>query len=106
MPYWEATCRNITMEAFAGTLRGLDSHYVTGPVANQTGLQGAWDFDLKWTDIRMLSYSGADGVTLLDAVDRQLGLKLAAGKVRMRMLVVDRADQRPTPNSPLLKNRP
>jgi uncharacterized protein (TIGR03435 family) len=78
--YWLATCRNMTMEAFAETLRGLDIRYLTSPVADQTGLRGARDFDLKWTDKRLFPYAGADGVTLFDAVDRQLGLKLATGK--------------------------
>jgi uncharacterized protein (TIGR03435 family) len=100
VPHWLATCRNMTMEAFAETLRGLDSRYLTSPVADQTGLGGAWDFDLKWTDKRSLSYAGADGVTLFDAVDRQLGLKLTTGKVPIPVLVVDRVNQKPTPNSP------
>jgi hypothetical protein len=78
----------------------LDSRYLTSPVADQTGLGGAWDFDLKWTDKRSLPYAGADGVNLLDAIDRQMGLKLATGKVPMPVLVVDRVNQKPTPNSP------
>jgi uncharacterized protein (TIGR03435 family) len=47
VPSWVAACRNMTMEAFAEALRGLDSRYLTSPVADQTGLGGAWDFDLK-----------------------------------------------------------
>jgi uncharacterized protein (TIGR03435 family) len=101
-PYWLAACRNMTMEAFAVTLRGLDSRYFTGPVADQTGLAGAWDFDLTWTDKRNLPYAGADGITIFDAVDRQLGLKLEPGKVPMPVLVVDRVNEKPTPNSPEL----
>ncbi|HEX4137887.1 MAG TPA: TIGR03435 family protein [Bryobacteraceae bacterium] len=100
VPSWVAACRNMTMEAFAEALRGLDSRYLTSPVADQTGLGGAWDFDLKWTDKRGLPYADADGVTLFDAVDRQLGLKLATGKVPMPVLVVDHVNQKPTPNSP------
>ena len=100
IPYWMATCRNVTMKAFAETLRGLDSRYLTSPVAERTGLGGAWDFDLKWTDKRSLPYAGADGVTLFDALDRQLGLKLGAAKVPMSVLVVDRVNREPTPNSP------
>src|SRR5450759_628264 len=82
-----ATCRNMNMGAFALALRGLDSRYLTGPVADQTGLRGAWDFDLKWTDARGLLAAGADGITLFDAVGRQLGLKLGPGKVPMPALV-------------------
>jgi len=97
---WVATCRNVTMDAFAATLRGLDSRYLTGPVADQTNLTGAWDFDLKWTDKRGLSDAGADGITLFSAVDRQLGLKLEPGKVPMPVLVVDRVNEKPTANLP------
>jgi uncharacterized protein (TIGR03435 family) len=100
IPYWMATCRNMTLGAFAEALRGLDSLYLTSPVADQSGLGGAWDFDLKWTDKRSLPYAGADGVTLFDAVDQQLGLKLATGKVPMQVLLVDHVNQEPTPNSP------
>ncbi len=100
IPYWAATCRNVTMPAFADTLRGLDSRYLASPVADKTGLGGAWDFDLTWTDKRTLSYAGADGVTLFAAIDRQLGLRLVPGRVPMPVLVVDRVNQKPTPNSP------
>lgn len=72
---WVATCRNVSMEAFAAALHGLDGRYITGPVTDQTALPGAWDFDLKWTDKRALPDSGDDGVTLFYAVDRQLGLR-------------------------------
>jgi uncharacterized protein (TIGR03435 family) len=67
---------------------------------NSTGLKGAWDFDLKWTDRRLLRAPGADGVTIFDAVDKQLGLKLEPGKVPMPVLVVDSANEKPTANSP------
>jgi uncharacterized protein (TIGR03435 family) len=94
------SCRNVTMAEFAVTLRGLDSRYLTGPLADQTELRGGWDLDLRWTDKRNLPYAGGDGVTIFDAVDRQLGLKLEPGKVPMPVLVVDRVNERPTANSP------
>ena len=94
------SCRNVTMEEFASALRGTAGGYLTGPVLDSTGLKGAWDFDLKWTDKRLLAPAGADGITIFDAVDRQLGLKLEPGKVPMRVLVVDSANEKPTTNSP------
>ncbi len=93
------SCRNTTMAEFAVTLRGLDSRYLTGPLADQTGLRGVWDFDLQWTDKRNLPYAGSEGVTIFDAVDRQLGLKLEPGKVSLPVLVVDRVNEKPTANS-------
>ncbi len=73
-------CRNMTMEAFAPVLRGLDGGYLTGPVLNQTGLMGAWDFDITWNQKRAV-LAGDDSITIFDAVDKQLGLKLEPGRV-------------------------
>ncbi len=104
------SCRNVTMDEFASMLRqmvqefaptlGQAASYLTGPVLNSTGLKGAWDFDLKWTSKRLLRAPGADGVTIFDAVDKQLGLKLEPGKVAMPVLAVDSVNERPTANSP------
>jgi len=87
------------VQEFAPTLSQMDS-YLPGPVLNSTGLKGAWDFDLKWTSKRLLRAPGADGVTIFDAVDKQLGLKLEPGKVAMPVLAVDSVNERPTANSP------
>jgi uncharacterized protein (TIGR03435 family) len=103
IPPLTVACRNITMEAFAPTVRGMANDYLTGPLLNSTGLKGAWDFDLKWTDKGLLTLPGADGVTVFDAVDKQLGLKLEPGKVPMPVLVVDSVNQKPTANSPDVK---
>jgi len=97
------SCRNVSMDEFAAMLRQMvqePAPYLTGPVLNSTGLKGAWDFDLKWHDRRALPLAGADGITIFDAVDKQLGLKLEPGKVPMPVLVVDRVNEKPTANSP------
>ncbi|HEY1753801.1 MAG TPA: TIGR03435 family protein [Bryobacteraceae bacterium] len=96
-------CRNTTMDAFAPILRGMAGAYLTGPVLDSTGLKGAWDFDLKWTSRGLLLSAGADAITLFDAVDKQLGLKLEPGKVPMPVIVVDGVNQKPTANSPDVK---
>jgi uncharacterized protein (TIGR03435 family) len=98
-PYRLAVCRNITMEGFAAALRGLASVDITGPVADLTRLRGNWDFDLKWTDRRLLT-SAASDITLSNAISKQLGLVLERKGVRMPVLVVDHANQTPTPNPP------
>jgi len=99
IPYDSISCRGMTMEEFVPTLRAAGG-YLGGPVLDQTGLKGAWDFDLKWTDKRELSSAGADGITIFDAVERQLGLKLEPQKVPMPVLVVDRVNEKPTANPP------
>jgi uncharacterized protein (TIGR03435 family) len=98
-PYSIAICRNITMERFVAALRGLASADITGPVADLTHLRGNWDFDLKWTDRRLLTSTASD-ITLFNAISQQLGLVLERKGVRMPVLVVDHAKQKPTPNPP------
>lgn len=98
-PYSVAVCRNITMGGFAAALRGLASVEITGPVADLTRLRGNWDFDFRWTDRRLLTSAGTD-ITLFNAISKQLGLVLERKGVRMPVLVVDHANQKPTPNPP------
>jgi uncharacterized protein (TIGR03435 family) len=98
IPLNVASCHNVTMEAFAQVLRQMAGGYVTSPAVDQTGLKGGWDFDVKWTGRGQLAQAGADGISLFDAIDRQLGLKLEPGKVEMPVIIVDSANDKPTPN--------
>jgi uncharacterized protein (TIGR03435 family) len=98
------TCRNMTMEAFTNQIRtsGGASVVGTSPVADKTGLKGAWDFEYKTSlDIRIpaLGASGEGGVSFADALEKQLGLKLDPVKTSQPVVVVESASQ-PTPNSP------
>ncbi len=93
-------CRNETMEAFARDLHGMAGAYITTAVTDSTGLKGNWDFDLKWTARALLGLAGSDGISIYDAVDRQLGLKLEQKQVPASVLVVDSVDKTPTPNPP------
>jgi uncharacterized protein (TIGR03435 family) len=100
VPYAMASCRNMTMDAFAQNLRYMASAYINNPVVDSTGLKGSWDFDLKWTPRALLSQAGADGITIFDAVDKQLGLKLELQKLPTPIMVVDSVNQKPTDNPP------
>lgn len=100
IPYALVQCRNVTMDALAVELRNMAGAYITTTVVNSTGLKGTWDFDLKWTARALLSLAGSDAITIYDAVDKQLGLKLAAGEVPSQVIVVDSVERRPTPNPP------
>jgi uncharacterized protein (TIGR03435 family) len=94
------TCHNITMEAFVQRLRQMAGDYLAAPVVNETGLERAWDFDLKWNPRSVVLGPDASRTTIFDAVDQQLGLKLAPKTAPGPVLVVDRVSEKPTPNPP------
>jgi uncharacterized protein (TIGR03435 family) len=93
------TCHNVTADQIADNLHGMANGYLTNPVVNATGLKGAFDFDIHWTSRGNLT---ADGISIFDAVQKQLGLKLDAGTAPSPVLVVDGVDEKPTPNAPSL----
>jgi uncharacterized protein (TIGR03435 family) len=95
-----ATCHNMTMDAFAPLLRQYAGGYLTNPVVDLTGLKGNWDFEFRWSPRNLLATAGADGISIFDAMDKQLGLKLAAQKTPMEVIVVDSVNQKPTDNPP------
>jgi len=89
----DITFRNNSMDEFA-----LGMQFETNrPVVNKTGLDGRWDFELKWTydDARAHEANAPPG--LFTAVQEQLGLRLDAVKAPVEVLVVD-AVERPTEN--------
>ncbi|MEP7353233.1 MAG: TIGR03435 family protein [Acidobacteriota bacterium] len=95
-------CRNMTMAAFADGLRGmLGANLGTNPVVDQTGLTGAWNFDFKYS-IGLTGLPGGTGsqITVAEAVDKQLGLKLEERQVPMPVVVVESVNQRPIDNPP------
>ena len=98
--YVSVTCHNMTMEKFAENLRQMAGNYLTSPVVDQTGLKGFWDIDIKWTGRGNLQKAGADGISIFDAVDKQLGMKLEMQKAPLPVLVVDSVNEKPTPNAP------
>ena len=103
VPYIAFSCHNTTMETFANNLHEWAGGYLTNPVVDSTGLKGAWDFDIKWTGRGQLSKAGADGISIFDAVDKQLGLKLDLQTAPRPVLIVDSVNQKPIPNRPDLE---
>jgi uncharacterized protein (TIGR03435 family) len=101
VPYQVVSCQNVTMVALADMLTRFGrGNYLADPVVDQTGLSGTWDLELKWTPRNRLAQAGPDGIGLLEAVDKQLGLKLEAKKAPTPVLIVDNVNQKPTPNDP------
>jgi uncharacterized protein (TIGR03435 family) len=93
-------CHNMTMEKFAQDLPNFAGAYIQKPGVDKTGLKGAYDFDLRWTARFDLQRAGADGITVFDALDKQLGLKFALGTASQPVFVVDSVNEKPTPNAP------
>lgn len=99
-------CRNMTMMAFAEVLRsmlGAQQYIDTRSVVDETGLSGEWDFDFRYSQKPLaaaVSRVNGETITIFDAVDKQLGLKLDATKISMPVLVVDRVNRTPTDNPP------
>ncbi len=63
-----------------------------------TGLQGAWDFDLKWTPRGQPASSGV--ISIYDAVDKQLGLKIEPRDIATPVTVIDHVNRKPADNPP------
>lgn len=98
-------CHNMTMAALAKTLPGIREaagYLLSYPVLDQTNLSGAWDFSLKFSprNIYMPTPAAGEPITLFDAFEKQLGLRLASAKVPMPVIVVDTVHEKPTPNPP------
>jgi uncharacterized protein (TIGR03435 family) len=93
-------CRNMTMAAFAQGMTGmaLAPQFIgNNPVQDKTGLEGKWEFTFKYT--LPGTAAGGDAITLPDALDKQLGLKLEQQTLTLPVFVVEKAS-RPSPNEP------
>jgi len=90
----------MTMAGLAEQLPRMANAYVTSSVMDSTGLKGSWDFELKWTGRARLAEAGSAGISMFDAVDKQLGLKLEPKMLPNPVIVVDSVNQKPSANPP------
>ncbi len=97
-PNVKATCHNLTSEAIADNLHQMAGAYLTHDVVDQTKLSGAWDFELEWTPYQLLAHKGPDGISVFDAVNKQLGLQLELKDVPAPSLAIVQVHRTPTPN--------
>ena len=100
VPTFVMTCRGVTLSAFAEALRRAMGSPQPGPIADSTGLSGTFDIDLRFTPPQLSAIVGGQSMTIFEAVDRQLGLKLEAKKIPTPSIIVDRVNRTPTPNRP------
>jgi uncharacterized protein (TIGR03435 family) len=112
------TCQNVTMAQFAERLQSLAGGYIHSPVLDATGIEGGWDFSLNFSPAGLINGGGrggrggdgppsgdgltasdpSGGISLFEAVEKQLGLKLESQKRMASVLVIDHIEQKPTEN--------
>jgi uncharacterized protein (TIGR03435 family) len=104
-------CQNATMAQFVSRLQSLDPSDFSYPVEDATDLKGSWDFRLNFTPTWLLNINnvvpkpGDDsapdptgGISIQDAIVRQLGLKLEQRKRMLPVVVIDRIEEKPLGN--------
>jgi uncharacterized protein (TIGR03435 family) len=110
-------CQNMTMGEFAVQLQRFGGSDFQVPVLDETGIEGRWNFTLSFSPPglaqALASARAAAGVqstpggaasdptgemTIEEAVDHYMGLKLRARQRTGRVLVVDYLPEKPTPN--------
>ena len=121
------TCQNMTMAQICDEFQRVAAGYIYSPVLDSTGLKGSYDFTLSFSSIDQTRAAAAgsgsssasasaapatgsgaastDGasdpsgaLTLFDAVNRQLGLKLEARKMPVDLVIVDSGNKIPVEN--------
>jgi uncharacterized protein (TIGR03435 family) len=106
------SCKNYSMADVARDLQQRGGAYIDHPVVDATGLPGGWNFLIGWTPKQQLQNSTAaaataaasgseaaaadpGGITLFEAVEKQLGLKLVKQKRTIPVIVVDHVSEKP-----------
>jgi len=100
MPNIQVACHNLTSAAIAENLRQMAGGYFDHDIVDATNLEGVFDFNLEWTARGALAAKGADGISVFDAVEKQLGLKTELKDTPMPALVIESVTRRPTENAP------
>jgi uncharacterized protein (TIGR03435 family) len=114
------TCLNMTVSQFAAELRETASGYLFQypPVVDATGIEGNYDITINFSAAGALNGGGrgvaaagpgppggegaaaepSGAISLFEALEKQLGLKLEARKVTASVLVIDHVEETPTEN--------
>jgi uncharacterized protein (TIGR03435 family) len=93
------------MAELAENLQQMANAYIDHPVVDATGLDGGWNFLIGWTPRGMLQATQApgangeasdpSGISVFDAVEKELGLKLVKQKRSIPVIVVDHVSEKP-----------
>jgi uncharacterized protein (TIGR03435 family) len=79
----------------------LGTNYLgNNPLVDETEIKGAWNFDFHFELPSGPPTPGASSNTLMETIEKQLGLKLEPRKVQLPVVVVETANEKPTDNAP------
>jgi uncharacterized protein (TIGR03435 family) len=105
------TCQNVTMAQFAEMLPNIAPGYLRTHVKDMTGLEGGYDFTFSFSPIGLVQQirpqnteGGSEAsdptmaVSLFDAMEKQLGLKLELQKRPTPVLVIEKIERKPLEN--------
>jgi uncharacterized protein (TIGR03435 family) len=98
-PNIKVSCHNLTSTEIADNLHRMAGGYLDHDVIDSTKLEGSWDFDLEWTGRGLLAAKGADGISIFDAVKKQLGLRLELQNIPMPSLAIASVNRKPSANA-------
>jgi len=97
------TCKATSVATFAANMLnvpGAAQYFNNILVVDKSGLTGSYDFSFGFTPkVPATLKTVGEPVTFFDAIEKQLGMKLDLSTVPMPVYVVDKVDQKPTPNS-------
>jgi uncharacterized protein (TIGR03435 family) len=99
----------MTIAQIGDALQRVANGYIYNTVIDGTGLKDSYDFTLSFSSAdKILPTAGAGdaanssdpngALSVFDAVNKQLGLKLEKSKRSYPVLVIDHIEETPTPN--------
>lgn len=94
-------CKSLNAPAIAFNLRQMANAYLNHPVIDETRLKGTYDFNLSWTPRGQLrkpsdpEYDPAKHISVFDAVEKQLGLKIDLQSRPVPVIVIDSLEENP-----------
>jgi uncharacterized protein (TIGR03435 family) len=106
------TCQNVSMEQFGQMLPRIAGRYTFVPAVDKTGLQGGYDFTLNFSPLEQVQGARPElgaatagvaldptgALSLMDAVRRQLGIRLQETRRPVPVLVIDSISEVPLDN--------
>ena len=105
------TCTNVTMKQFGELIPQFAAGYTQVAVLDKTGLEGGYDFTLSFSGVGQVQNRTNTGaapgaaasdpngaLSLWDAINNQLGLKVEEQKRPQPVLVIDSIAEKPTDN--------